>query len=163
MKSAISINFLNLSNIPVQPVIKGIRKRPPQPLRYWASISPNINQRGKILPEAQRGEGLNPLLTLSNTLVRNLVVTKFTQPRPVSLFSWQTNPYTRSFFCSLLILWPQPPHWPLLLSCHRLMKESHCASNTEEDVNEERTPSSTENSSSRPESSHELAKRANFN
>ena len=45
------------------------------------------SQRGKILPEAQRGEGLNPLLTLSNTLVRNLVVTKFTQPRPfVTIF-----------------------------------------------------------------------------
>ena len=26
-------------------------------------------------------------------------------PVPLSLFSWQTNPYTRSFFCSLLVLW----------------------------------------------------------
>ena len=41
------------------------------------------SQRGKILPEAQRGEGLNPLLTLSNTLVGNWVVTKFTQPHPL--------------------------------------------------------------------------------
>ena len=42
---------------------------------------------GKIQIEAQKGEELNPLLTLSNTLVRNLVVTKFTQPRPfVTIF-----------------------------------------------------------------------------
>ena len=45
------------------------------------------SQWGKIQTEAQRGEGLNPLLTLSNTLVRNLVVTKFTQPCPfVTIF-----------------------------------------------------------------------------
>ena len=41
------------------------------------------SQRGEIQTEAQRGEGLNPLLTLSNTLVGNLVVTKFTQPHPL--------------------------------------------------------------------------------
>ena len=39
------------------------------------------SQWGKIQTEAQKGEGLNPLLTLSNTLVRNLVVTNFTLPR----------------------------------------------------------------------------------
>ena len=29
-------------------------------------------------------------------------------PVPLSRFSWQTNPYTRSFFCSLLILRSRP-------------------------------------------------------
>ena len=40
-------------------------------------------QWGKIQTEAQKGEGLNPLLTLSNTLVGKLVVTKFSQLCPL--------------------------------------------------------------------------------
>ena len=40
------------------------------------------SQCGKIQTGAQKGEGLDPLLTLTNTLVGNLVVTKFSQPRP---------------------------------------------------------------------------------
>ena len=35
-------------------------------------------------------------------------------PVPLPLFSWQTNPYNRSFFCSLLILWAGHTH-----QCHR--------------------------------------------
>ena len=48
-------------------------------LRYWAGISPNLSE-GKFCLKL-KGGGAFPLLTLSNTLVRNLVVTKFTQRR----------------------------------------------------------------------------------
>ena len=63
------------------------------------------SQWGKILPEAQRGRGLIPCWPFPTHWWGTCLSPNSLNPVPLSRFSWLTNPYTKSFFCSFLILW----------------------------------------------------------
>ena len=52
-------------------------------------------------------------------------------PVPLSQFSWLTNPYTRSFFCSLLILWAVPSRNIARKAGAGSISQSRCCNNEE--------------------------------